>query len=79
VAIIYEADEPGEGSSITYAELLREVCSLANVLTPTFGVKKVDTVSIYLPMTWHAAAAFPACAHIGAIHSVLFALDSARM
>ncbi|KAJ7619963.1 putative acetate-CoA ligase [Mycena polygramma] len=31
VAIIYEADEPGEGCSITYAQLLREVCALANV------------------------------------------------
>jgi acetyl-CoA synthetase len=49
VAIIYEADEPGKGCSITYAELLPEVCSLANVLTSTFGVKKGDTVSIYLP------------------------------
>jgi acetyl-CoA synthetase len=39
VAIIYEADEPGEGCSTIYAELLREVCSLANVLTSTFGVK----------------------------------------
>ncbi|KAJ7080109.1 hypothetical protein C8R44DRAFT_824442 [Mycena epipterygia] len=78
VAIIYEADEPGTGCSITYAELLREVCSLANVLTSTFGIKKGDTVSIYLPMTWHAAAAFLACARIGAIHSVVFAGFSAE-
>ncbi|KAF7343189.1 Acetyl-coenzyme A synthetase [Mycena venus] len=78
VAIIYEADEPGTGASITYAELLREVCSLANVLSTTFGVKKGDTVSIYLPMTWHAAAAFLACARIGAIHSVVFAGFSAE-
>ncbi|KAF7326595.1 Acetyl-coenzyme A synthetase [Mycena sanguinolenta] len=77
-AIIYEADEPGTGTSITYAELLREVCSLANVLRNTFGVKKGDTVSIYLPMTWHAAAAFLACARIGAIHSVVFAGFSAE-
>ncbi|KAJ7808629.1 hypothetical protein B0H13DRAFT_2480642 [Mycena leptocephala] len=40
VAIIYEADEPGEGYSITCAELLRDVCSLANVLASRFGVKK---------------------------------------
>ncbi|KAJ7624137.1 hypothetical protein B0H17DRAFT_1288711 [Mycena rosella] len=52
------------GCSITYAELLREVCSLANVLK-SFGVCRRDTVSIYLPMTWHAAAAFLACARIG--------------
>ncbi|KAF8175942.1 hypothetical protein K438DRAFT_1608038 [Mycena galopus ATCC 62051] len=78
VAIIYEADEPGTGASITYAELLREVCALANVLRNTFGVKKGDTVSIYLPMTWHAAVAFLACARIGAIHSVVFAGFSAE-
>ncbi|KAJ7356480.1 hypothetical protein DFH08DRAFT_849166 [Mycena albidolilacea] len=78
VAIIYEADEPGAGTSITYGELLREVCSLANVLRTTFGVKRGDTVSIYLPMTWHAAAAFLACARIGAIHSVVFAGFSAE-
>ncbi|KAJ7323813.1 hypothetical protein DFH08DRAFT_752706 [Mycena albidolilacea] len=78
VAIIYEADEPGAGTSITYGELLREVCSLANLLRSTFGVKRGDTVTIYLPMTWHAAVAFLACARIGAIHSVLFAGFSAE-
>ncbi|KAJ7758195.1 hypothetical protein DFH07DRAFT_818989 [Mycena maculata] len=77
VALIYEADEPGEGRSVTYAELLREVCGLANVLKG-MGVKKGDTVSVYLPMTWHAAAAFLACARIGAVHSVVFAGFSAE-
>ena len=76
-AIIYEADEPGEGREITYAELLREVSSVANVLKQ-FGVKKGDTVSIYLPMTWQAVAAFLACARIGAVHSVVFAGFSAE-
>ncbi|KAH9851031.1 acetate--CoA ligase [Lenzites betulinus] len=76
-AIIYEADEPNEGSNITYAELLREVCAVANVLK-SFGVKKGDTVSVYLPMTWHAVAAFLACARIGAVHSVIFAGFSAE-
>ncbi|TFY53713.1 hypothetical protein EVJ58_g9297 [Rhodofomes roseus] len=76
-AIIYEADEPNEGCEITYAQLLREVCGIANVLK-SLGVKKGDTVSIYLPMTWHAAAAFLACARIGAVHSVVFAGFSAE-
>ncbi|KAG5352664.1 Acetyl-coenzyme A synthetase [Termitomyces sp. J132] len=76
-AIIYEADEPGEGREVTYAELLREVSSVANVLKG-LGVKKGDTVSVYLPMTWHAVAAFLACARIGAIHSVVFAGFSAE-
>ncbi|KAF7979822.1 hypothetical protein HWV62_40898 [Athelia sp. TMB] len=76
-AIIYEGDEPGEGRDISYAELLREVCSVANVLKG-LGVKKGDTVSIYLPMTWQAVAAFLACARIGAVHSVVFAGFSAE-
>lgn len=76
-AIIYEADEPNEGRDITYSELLSEVCKVANVLK-SLGVKKGDTVSVYLPMTWQAVAAFLACARIGAIHSVVFAGFSAE-
>jgi acetyl-CoA synthetase len=75
VAIIYA----GEGCSITYAELLRGVCSLANVLTPTFGVKKGDTVSIYLPITWHAAAAFLACARTRCVRSCSQASPPSRV
>ncbi|KAJ7192105.1 acetate--CoA ligase [Mycena pura] len=78
IAIIYEADEPDGGCSITYAELLRSVCQLANVLSTTFGVKAGDTVSVYLPTTWHAAVTLLACARIGAIHSVVFAGFSAE-
>ncbi|KAH9984138.1 hypothetical protein BJV77DRAFT_1062270 [Russula vinacea] len=76
-AIIYEADEPGAGREITFAELLHEVSSVANVLK-SLGIKKGDTVSIYLPMTWQAVAAFLACARIGAVHSVVFAGFSAE-
>lgn len=76
-AIIYEADEPGMGRDISFAELLHEVSSVANVLK-SLGIKKGDTVSIYLPMTWQAVAAFLACARIGAIHSVVFAGFSAE-
>ena len=39
----------------------------------SWGVKQGDTVSIYLPMTWQAVAAFLACARIGAVHAVVFA------
>ncbi|KAJ9097434.1 acetyl-CoA synthetase [Naganishia cerealis] len=77
VAIIYEADEAGESREITYGELLREVCKVANVLK-SWGVKKGDSVSIYLPMTWQSAAAFLACARIGAVHSTIFAGFSAE-
>lgn len=71
-AIIYEADEPSEGRTISYGELLREVSRLAWVLKE-MGVKKGDTVALYLPMIPEAVVAFLACSRIGAIHSVVFA------
>ena len=71
-AIIYEADEPGEGRTITYGELLREVCRVAYVLKQ-MGVKKGDTVALYLPMIPEAVIAFLAITRIGAVHSVVFA------
>jgi acetyl-CoA synthetase len=77
-AIIYEADEPGEGEgrTITYGELLREVCRTAYTLKQ-MGVKKGDTVAIYLPMIPEAIIAFLAITRIGAVHSVVFAGFSA--
>jgi acetyl-CoA synthetase len=71
-AIIYEADEESEGRILTYGELLREVSRTAYVLKQ-MGVKKGDTVAIYLPMIPEAVIAFMACARIGAVHSVVFA------
>lgn len=71
-AIIYEADESEDGRTLTYSELLREVCKTAYVLKQ-MGVKKGDTVAIYLPMIPEAIIAFMACARIGAVHSVVFA------
>ncbi|KAI0252865.1 acetate--CoA ligase [Lactifluus subvellereus] len=76
-AIIYEADEPNQGAEITFAELLHEVSRVANVLR-SLGIRKGDTVSVYLPMTWQAVAAFLACARVGAVHSVVFAGFSAE-
>ena len=75
-AIIFEADEPGAGRTITYGELLREVSKLAFALQQ-MGVCKGDTVAIYLPMVPEAVVAFLACARIGAVHSVVFAGFSA--
>jgi acetyl-CoA synthetase len=49
VAIIYEADEPGNAKKITYKQLLASVCSFANVLK-SYNVRKGDVVAIYLPM-----------------------------
>ncbi|KAI5481396.1 hypothetical protein MNV49_004152 [Pseudohyphozyma bogoriensis] len=76
-AIIWEADEPGEHVELTYQQLLQEVCRTANILK-SYGVKKGDTVAIYLPMVPEAAIAFLACARLGAVHSVVFAGFSAE-
>jgi acetyl-CoA synthetase len=75
-AIIFEADEPDKGRNISYGELLREVSKLAYTLKQ-FGVKKGDTVAVYLPMIPQAIFALLACARIGAVHSVVFAGFSA--
>jgi acetyl-CoA synthetase len=70
-AIVWEGDDPGESTSITYRELYYRVCKLANALE-SLGVQKGDRVTIYLPMIPEAAVAMLACARIGAIHSVVF-------
>ncbi len=72
-AIIWEPDDPAdEAKHITYAELHRSVCKMANILEE-LGVRRGDRVVIYLPMIPEAAYAMLACARIGAIHSIVFA------
>jgi acetyl-CoA synthetase len=75
-AILWEG-EPGDTRKLTYAELHREVCKYANVLTG-LGIKAGDRVSIYMPMVPELAIAMLACARIGAIHSIIFAGFSAE-
>ncbi len=72
-AIIFEPDDPEEPAQhITYAQLHKSVCKMANILE-TLGVRKGDRVVLYLPMIPEAAYAMLACARIGAIHSIVFA------
>jgi len=70
-AIIWEG-ENFEQRILTYQELHRRVCKLANVLLG-LGYKKGDRAIIYLPMIPEAAVAMLACARLGIIHSVVFA------
>jgi len=77
VAIIWEGDEPGQNRRITYRELQREVCKMANVLRHQ-GLRKGDRVAIYMPMIPEAAYAMLACARLGIVHSVVFAGFSAE-
>jgi acetyl-CoA synthetase len=76
VAIIYEADEPDQGRNVTYSELLRQVSKTAWALKE-MGVRKGDSVAIYLPMIPEALVAILACVRLGAVHSVVFAGFSA--
>ncbi|CCE61218.1 hypothetical protein TPHA_0A01350 [Tetrapisispora phaffii CBS 4417] len=75
-ALIYEADDERENKIITFGELLQEVSKVAGVLK-RWGVKKGDTVAVYLPMIPAAVIAMLAVARLGAIHTVVFAGFSA--
>jgi acetyl-CoA synthetase len=71
IAIIWEADEPGQAKTYTYSELLREVNKVANGMKK-LGLKKGDRVTIWLPMIPELAIIMLACARIGVIHSIVF-------
>ncbi|PIB61500.1 acetate--CoA ligase [Pseudomonas sp. 2822-17] len=70
-AFIWEGDDPTNSCTITYRQLHKNVCRLANVLKSR-GVNKGDRVCIYMPMIPEAAYAMLACTRIGAVHSVVF-------
>jgi len=76
LAIIFESDN-GTVTRVTYAELYRRVCQLANGLL-SLGITKGDRVVIYMPQSIEAVVAMQACARIGAIHSVVFGGFSAK-
>ncbi|NJL86486.1 MAG: acetate--CoA ligase [Leptolyngbyaceae cyanobacterium SM1_1_3] len=75
-ALIWEG-EPGDSRTLTYAQLHREVCQVANALK-SLGIKKGDRVGLYMPMVPEAAIAMLACARIGAPHTVVFGGFSAE-
>ncbi|XP_051516193.1 acetyl-coenzyme A synthetase, cytoplasmic-like isoform X3 [Myxocyprinus asiaticus] len=77
VVFYWEGNEPGDEKTVTYRELLQQVCKFANVLKSQ-GVKKGDHVSIYMPMVVELVVAMLACARIGAVHSIVFAGFSAE-
>lgn len=77
VAIIWEGDEPDSSRNITFSELSRETCRIANMLRSQ-GVRKGDVVTIYMPMIPELAMTMLACNRLGAIHSIVFAGFSAE-
>lgn len=70
-ALIYDSPVTNTKQKFTYNQMLAEVEKLAGGLLK-IGVKKGDTVIIYLPMIPQAAFSMLACARIGAVHSVVF-------
>ncbi len=70
IAYYYEG-EPGDRWSITYKELLDDVCRFANGLRK-LGIKRGDRVAIYMGMIPELPVAMLACTRIGAAHSVIF-------
>jgi acetyl-CoA synthetase len=70
IAYYYEG-EPGDRRTITYRELLDDVCRFANGLR-SIGIRRGDRVAIYMPMILELPVAMLACARIGAAHSVIF-------
>ncbi|HEY6747485.1 MAG TPA: acetate--CoA ligase [Mycobacteriales bacterium] len=63
--------EPGDTRTITYADLLRDVCRATNALIE-LGVEKGDRVAIYMAMIPETVVAMLACARLGAVHTVVF-------
>ena len=70
VAIIWEGED-GETRTYTYAQLAEEVNRFANVLK-SLGVKKGDTVTVYMGRVVELPVAMLSIVKIGAIHSVVY-------
>lgn len=70
VAFYWEGED-GSRRALTYQDLHQEVTKLANTLT-SFGVKKGDRVTIYLPMVPELPISMLTCARLGAPFTVVF-------
>ena len=70
-AIIYDSPVTQTIKKYSYNEVKSEVAKLAGGLL-SLGLKKGNTVVIYMPMIPQAAFAMLACARIGVTHSVVF-------
>ncbi len=77
IAYYWEGEPEGDRKTITYKELLDEVCKAANALKQ-LGVKRGDRVAIYMPMILELPIAMLACTRIGAPHNVVFGGFSAN-
>ena len=70
-AFIHDSPLTGSCTTLSYAELLDRVETVAGMLE-THGIEKGDRVIIYMPMIAETAIAALACARLGAVHSIVF-------
>ncbi|MET8427933.1 AMP-binding protein [Nocardia sp. NPDC004860] len=70
IAVVHESED-GSVRAMTYRELARTVADCAAGLH-ALGVRKGDTVAVYLPMIPEAVVAVYAIAHLGAVLVPLF-------
>lgn len=79
IAIYFEPNDQDDKRkrSYTYKELYLEVCQMAQALR-SLGIKKGDTVTLYMGMNPNLLTSVLACARIGAVHSVVFGGFSAK-
>lgn len=71
IALIWETGYSNEVHKYSYNDLYIEVSKLSKILIK-LGVKKLDTIIIYMPVICEAIITMLACWRIGAIHSVVF-------
>lgn len=70
-ALRWEGEEKGQSRILTYGDLCREVNRFANALR-TLGLKKGDTVGLFMPMVPEVAVALLGTVKMGAIALPLF-------
>jgi acetyl-CoA synthetase len=68
--MIREGNDGVSKMSITYSQLRREVCKVANAFKG-LGIKKGDRIAMYMSVSIDLVVAMLACARIGAIHTVV--------
>lgn len=71
VALYYDSPVTQTKQQLSYREMRDKVAKIAGGLKK-LGVKKGDTVIIYMPMIPEAVMSMLACARLGAVHSVVF-------
>jgi len=76
VAIYWEG-EPGDSRVLSYSTLYSEINRCASVLK-NLGLRKGDTVALYLPMIPELPIFMLACGRIGVTHTVIFSGFSAQ-